>query len=528
MAELNPELPQTEQQGAVGGISPNIEAMTAAGRGLESAGQDISAGGSFLYRKTAQEETANVYADMAAAREKYTENLNHAMSTGNLDTEQFADQLKQDTDKIGEGLSTRDGRNFFERQQARLTGAMLLKSSHVAGQIAANNTIDNLTQAGNSLSNSAMADPGQFHDIIDQNEEMVNASIQNGQLPQGQGEKFRREMNAKIADGAAKGLAQMDPGKGPDGKPNENLLLGTLRRMDPNDKDDPSSFFKYLDADHISNLQAYARRMDEVRGVQEDQVLSNQEKLLRAKGQVWLNQNSSAIMSGQTDPKNVINNPNLTIEQKKMAVDMIKTYTKDSVKSDPSYVSNVENQIIHGDINSRDDLVKAYDTDKMSGEDFFKLAKKIDDTPDGKIVNNNRKLLYQMGDQSLRFKGVGGAYTSVGDQANYSFRQEVDAKAEQFVKDGKGSLRDFYSNHNAKDPDSPMNILNKYRMSPMDKAQAGAQEAMQQATGAGAKGVQYSTSPTGDIPTQPPKPPASKDMIQPGESISTWKKRTGR
>lgn len=524
MAMLNPDLPQVETQGAVGGVSPNIEAITAAGRGMESAGRAISEGGSYLYRKSAQDEVSNVYADMAAAREKYTENLNNALATGNLDTEQFSQQLKSDTDRIGGNLSTVEGRNFFERQQARLNGAMLLKASHISGQIAANNTIDNLTQAGNSLSNTAMNDPGQFADIIDQNEEMIDAAVKNGQLPAGKAEDFRKFMNTKIADGAAKGLAGLDPGKNPDGTPKENLLLGALKGMDPKDGKDPSSLYRYLNADQVSNLQGYAKRMDEARSVREDQILSNQQKLVRLKGQVWLDQHSAAIMNGQTNPKDIINNPNLTIEQKNMAVEMVRKYSKESVQSDPSYVNHVENQIINGDISSRDDLVKAFDSGKMSGDDFWKLSKKIDETPDGKIIQNNQKLLYKMADQSLRFKGVGGAYTAAGDESTYNFRQEVQATAQQYVLMGKGSLRDYYSNHNAKDPDSPLAILNKYRLNATDRARIGADEAMGKSGGA----VSYSTSPTKDIPSQPNPTNRTSDMIQPGESISDWKKRTSK
>lgn len=527
MAEINSDLPQVETQGGVGGVSPNLEAVTSLGRGMESAGEKISEGGTLLYRKSAQEETANVYADMAAAREKYTDNLNNALQTGDLDTDQFAQQLKEDTDKIGSNLSTRDSQNFFERQQARLTGAMLLKASHVSGQIAFNNSIDNLTQGTNSMANIARKDPSQFPDLIDQSEEMLNTSVENKQLPAGMEERYRKQFHAQIAYGAGLGLAEMDPGKNPDGTPKENMLTGTLKRLDPSDTADSSNLNRYLSPQQIEGLQSHARQMDLARSAQEGQVLANQEKLLRAKGQVYLDQNSAAIMNGQMDPQNIIKNPNLTLEQKHMAVSMIQAYAKNEVKSDPSYVNDVENQIIHGDISSRDELVKAYDSGKMSGDDFWKLSRKIDETPDGKIVQGNRKLIYQMADQSLRFKGVGGAYTEAGDTANYNFRQELDAKAQQFVQQGKGSLRDFYSNHNPKDPDSPINILNKYRLSPMDKARTGAQEAIDQANGQASKGIQYSTSPTKDIP-QPAQAPVNKDMIQPGESISAWKKRTNK
>lgn len=533
MAELNGDLPQVQTQGSVGGISPNVEAITATGRGIEAAGHAISEGGSFLYRKASQNEVANVYADIAAAREKYTENLNNAQATGELDTEQFAQQMKDETDKIGEGLSTTEGRNFFERQQARLTGAMLLKASHVSGQIAYNNTIDSLTQAGNSLSNSAMRDPSQFGDIIDQNEEMISASVSNGQLPAGKAEAFRKEMNTKIADGAAKGLAQMDPGKNPDGSAKENLLIGALKRMDPNDTKDNSNLFKYLNADQVSNLQAYARHMDEARRVQEDQVDSNQEKLLRLKGQVWLNQNSANILGGHMDPKTVINNPNLTIEQKNMAVEMIRRQSREVEERDPGYINNIEDQIINGKITSRDQLTAAYNSNPSGmGHAYWDLAKRIDETPDGHVVKENVKQLFQMGDQELKFKGVGGSYTAEGDNRNYAFRQEVQAAANLYVQSGKGSLRDFYSNHNAKDPDSPLAILNKYRLSATQKAQLGAQEALMQMsdpTGRQNSMIKLSTSPSGDIP-QPTQPPTARteDMIKPGESIVDWKKRTKR
>jgi hypothetical protein len=522
MAEINSDLPQVGTQGAVGGISPNLEAVTALGRGMESAGEKVSEAGSLLYRKSEQEETANIYSDMAAAREKYTENLNNAMATGNLDVEQFKQQLQQDTDKIGENLSTTGSRNFFERQQSRLTGAMLLKASHVSGQISYNNTVTAFNSGVDADSNVAMMDPNQFPDLVDKNEEF----IQNANISPAQAERLRLDMHKKIADGAARGLAQMDPGKNPDGTPKENMLLSTLKGLDPADKNDRSNLYRYLDADQISNLQGYAKNMDHARALQEDQVLSNQEKLLRAKGQVYLDQNSRAIVSGQMDPKNLINNPNLTLEQKNMGLDMIAKYSKKSVQSDPAYVNHVEDQILNGQINSRDDVVAAYNASngKMSGEDAFRLFKRIDETPDGQVIKSNLKSIYSQANQELRFKAMGGGYTVAGDTANANFRQELQTTAQLYVQNGKGTLRDFYSNQNPKDPDSPIAILNKYRMNAVQRAQAGAAEALGQSNGS----IQYSTSPTKDIPQQPPPPsniPTDPGAKRPGETIQDWKKR---
>lgn len=528
MAELNGELPQTQAQGSVGGVSPNLEAMTAAGRGLSKMGSEISEGGAYLYRKSAQNEVANVYADISAARENYTEELNNALATGQLDTEEFANKLKAGTDKIGEGLSTPEGRNFFERQQARLTGAMLLKASHIKGQIAYAQTVDQFNTAVDLNSNTAMKDPSQFADMIDQNEEMIDAAVKSGQIPLGRAEELRKAFNTKIADGAAKGLAQMDPGKNPDGTPKENLLLATLKRMDPTDKNDNASFFKYLNADQIANLEGYARQMDHVRAVQEEQVSANQEKLLRLKGQVYLNQHSAAILSGQMDPKTIINNPNLTIEQKNMAIEMIRRQSRESVETDRPTYNHIEDKIINNEITSWDQLVaeKNANPGKISGDDFFKLAGRINSTPDGQIIKGALRELYKMGDQELKFKGVGNAPTAEGNNRNYAFRQELEMAAQQFVASGKGSLRDFYQNHNPNDQLSPIAILNKYRLTPTQKAQLGAQEAMAQANGQNPGAIQYSTSPTKDIPQLPPKPTIRpEESPKPGESIEDWEKR---
>lgn len=517
MAELNSDLPQVAAQGAVGGVSPNIEAITAAGRGLESAGQNISEGGSYLYRKSAQEEQANVYADMAAAREKYTENLNNALLTGNLDTEQFSQDLKDNTDKIGEGLSTAEGRNFFQRQQARLTGAMLLKASHISGQISANDTVDKFNQGIDSDTNTAAKDPTQFPDIIDKNEELISGL---SNLSPQQAEKLRLQMHEKIAAGAARGLAEQDPGKKADGTPNENRLLATLKGLDPEDKDDPSNLYRYLNADQISNLEGYAKRMDTARGVQEEQVLANQEKLQRLKGQVWLTQNKQAILTGAMDPKAIISNPNLTIQEAEMATKMVREHNKWSEERDPGYINSVENKIINGQINSRDQLTKEYNANPIKmGSAYWELANKIDKTPDGHIVTNNIKQLYDMGNREL--EGSGPTFTAEGAKRNYNFRQELNAAASNYVQSGQGSLRDFYSNTNAKDPNSPLAIMNKYRMNATERAQAGANEAM----GIGTTSVQYSTSPTKDIPPPKAEAPSDPGAKREGESISAWKKR---
>lgn len=459
MPELNPNLSQVEAGGAVGGVSPNLEAIGALGRGVERFGQDLSQTGEVIHKKVAQEEVSNVYADMATAREKWTDNLQEAARTGQLDTEDFKQKLQDDIQPMGDNLSTSEGRNFFTRQQARLQGYMLQKATHVKASITANQTVDDVTTAVNTMSNTALKDPLQFPDLIDKNEEAIQSFVDSGSLPAVQADKFRREMNAKIADGAAKGWAQMDPGKDASGKPNPNFLTQMLAHRDANGQ---GPFDQYLDADHISQLQNYAKAQDSARHTAEEQSIRLTNEAETKRQNAVLTQVVPQIFDNTFKATDI---PKLNLPlPKAMEVlgAMNRVANEENPKRDPRLMNQLAQDINTGKINDEGQLLP-HVGNGLDPAGYKTLRSMLADTPEGEANKTNRSMLLKVAESRLvKGNAAMGMKDPDGEQNLFNFTVALQQQEAQLRQSGKSPM-DLY-NPNAKSYFG--NQLGKYELTP--------------------------------------------------------------
>src|SRR4029077_21104643 len=116
--------PEVAAQGPVGGISPNVEEMGALGRGIENLGTAVSQGSEMLHCREAQKETSNVYSRINALRVTQTEYLQQHASSPKFDIDDFKSKFADQVNQIGETLNTAEGKDYFERQSARLGGSL--------------------------------------------------------------------------------------------------------------------------------------------------------------------------------------------------------------------------------------------------------------------------------------------------------------------------------------------------------------------------------------------------------------------
>lgn len=211
MAQIEDYTQQTETPGPVGGVSPDIQQAGAVGRGIERLGSDIGQGLNFIRERTAQQETADVYADFADQRAVQTAKLQQQTNDGTLDVDQFMQEYDDQTATSGQNLTTTQGRNFFERQQARLKGHLLQTAMAGKAQIAARESQGQWQDAVNKNSSVLMQDPGSFDNVHDQGLEAIDTMIQSGGLPEKMRTKAVEQMQSQYAEAAMYGYAEKYP-----------------------------------------------------------------------------------------------------------------------------------------------------------------------------------------------------------------------------------------------------------------------------------------------------------------------------
>lgn len=497
MPQINEYQSQVDAQGPVGGVTPNLEAVSLFGRGVAHVGAAVGEAADIVHRREAQAEQSQVFGQMAQARALWNSKLKERLNDGSLDTNKFDQEYADYVNKIGENLSTAEGKDFFNKSANRLGGTLMQNAIAGQAQIAGQTAYDDITKAANTYSSTLMEHPDQFKDVHDEVQTMIAGQ---DQLNPVQKRRLAEALLPKLAEGAVRGWAMQDPGKDDNGNSHENLATQMLKN---------GGFDDYLDTNEKTKLMAFAREQDHLRTLGDIQQETTKNRQLQAKGQDYMDQNANRILNGSYNLQEMNAAP-LTIQQKEYIQAKVKAQVKGEVTTDPRRYNDVFGKIINGDYTSRDQIAAEYNKGGLSPDDADKLQRKIDMTPEGHILRQNIKQIDKEA-QGLRFK-FGGAFTQAGDEAYHNFQKELDAQAQQFVDTGKGTMRDFYSNQPTNSPTSPLNILNRYRLGAADQMRIGAQEMIQNQTGKQSGGVQYSTSPTKEIippPTIGPTPPSA-------------------
>lgn len=500
MPQINEYQSQIDAQGAVGGVTPNLEAVSLFGRGIEHVGAAVGEAADVMHRREAQAEQSQVFSQMAQARALWNSKLKERLNNGTLDTNQFDQEYADYINKVGENLSTAEGKDFFNKSANRLGGTLMQNAIAGQAQIAGQKAFDDVTRAANTYSSTLMEHPDQFKDVHDEVQTMIAGQDQLNPI---QKRRLAEALLPKLAEGAVRGWAMQDPGNDDNGTPHENLAAQMLKQ---------GGFDEYLDTNQKTKLLAFAREQDHLRTLGDIQQETTKNRKLQAMGQDYMDQNANRILSGDYDLKE-LNMAPLTMQQKEYIQAKVKAQVKGEVTTDPRRYNDVYSKIINGDYTSRDQVAAEFNKGGLSPDDADKLQRKIDMTPEGHLLKQNIKQIDKEAQQSLRFK-FGGGYTQAGDEAYHNFQKELDSQAQQFVDTGKGTIRDFYSNQPANAPTNPVNILNRYRVGAAEQMRLGAQEMISRQTGQGSGAVQYSTSPTKEIaPAVLPKPQAPAEPL---------------
>ncbi len=510
MPQINEYRPEVNAQGAVGGVTPNLEAVSLFGRGVEHVGAALEQAGDVIHRRQAQQEISQVYGQFAQARADWNIKLKAGLKDGSLDPDKFDQDYADYVNKAGDGIQTAEGKDFFNRQANRLGGTLMQNAMIGKAKIAGERAFADISQGINVHVANLMSHPEQVDDALGSTEELISAKQKDGTLTPEQAIRIKSQLMPQLAEAAVKGLAEQDPGQNEKGEDNENLAKQSL---------DQGHFAELLNEPQRAALYQYARAADNRRQIDGERAAATAHRLLEKQGQDYLDQNGNRILNGQLSAKEIQTAP-LTFQQKEYALSKIKAVNNEEAVTDKRVFHNVYSNILNGNITTREQLITEYNKGKIAPHDMPFLEHQIDNTPDGLVVKNLQKQLDNAA-KSLILKGPGGVPV-VAAKAN--FDMEV-MQARQAAEAQGIPAKQFFSNTNLKDPTSPFAILAKHQIGFADRMGMVSQQLQAEATGQGANPNinRYSNSPTKEVPPPTvsapqanPSPPAAEPAAPQG------------
>jgi hypothetical protein len=522
MPEIKEYTGDTEAQGAVGGVTPNLEAVSLFGRGLEHVGASLEETGDMLHRRQAQEEVSNIYGQFAQARADWNVKLKAGLKDGTLDPEKFNADYADYINKMGDGVSTAEGKDFFNKQANRLGGTLMQNAITGKAQIAGQQAFDALNGGLQVNLADIHSNPEQGPDIMDGFQQAVDAHVATGTLNPQQARVLKNQKMSELAQATIEGWAAKDPGQDDNGNPNPNLAKQILDHTDEDGKG--KAFDQYLNQAQRDHLYAYAKQQDTNRRIDQDNQLANAHRTTEMAGNDFMDDpdNATRILRGTMSTKEIEQMPG-TLQQKEYLTAKLKMAAMDESRTDPRQYNKAWTEVNNGTITTRQQIM---DYPGLAPATKDRLFKEIDSTPDGQMVKNQLKSVDKAFDGILN-KGVGGAVTTASTTAKFNANQELMANMQNFVNLGKGTKRDYLGNTDLKDPTSWPSILAKYKGNMTSRLNESAAEAIQQtqAPNAPPASIPYSNSPTKEIP--PPDPLKDTRYQSIGEGVTDTMNRLG-
>lgn len=466
----------------------------AVGRSLQNLGNQVSETGDLIYRRKAQKEVSDLTAQFADARAEQTQTLEQETRDGTVNTQVAKERLQDQLNKMNVDISTREGRNLFEKESARL-GAYTLHAAGRGEALAGAAKVEADTQREiDSNSSSIFTDPTQVDSVIEMSDTSIDARVGLNKMTFAQAEKWKLEASKLYAQSAIQGYSRM----GPNGPTIAERLL------------DSGKFDKYIDGKAKSSLQSY---IDQRRSANESddrraEKAANDAKKKRSEASQ--NKNLADVISGARSSSEIIEDPDLIYDDKVATLKLADWASKEKTQVDPG----VENELFRrinlpdGDpqqISSMNQLVP-YVGKGITPEKVESLNRWIDNSPEGAKKKEQRRGVIDYGTAQLIKKDTFWTVDPKGQLLFNQFRDDLLATEEEYTKEGK-SLAPLYNSHS---PEYFGLVANKYKRSQKDIMRDTVQE-MRRA----------STKTQVDFK---PKQNASVPRLE-GETIESWLKR---
>lgn len=473
-------------------------AVAEAGRGLQETGKAIE-------RSQAHAELSDVHAKMAEAQGEYTTYLQESLRTADPADKTFADNFLQKYDdhvsKIGEGLSTAQGKNLFNQLKAQQRAHFLEASKHGQADLAGVKAKEDYLTSLNSASSSLLQDPSSFDMQREQQDLFLKSYVESGGNTEA-ALKLKAHSDTELAKSAISGWAATDPDYAKE-------LLNKGR------------FDTYFDGDVKRQMYGHVDMAIRAKEVEAERRRREQERILAEQQMKTQNQFLKDMVDNKLDTNQILNS-NLDAfgsGSKSAFLNMLETHNKaeNKIKADSGVFIEQWDRIHLPDGDPRR-LTNENELNGLFGrgldlQSIKALREEMQNkrSPEGQIESQLKNSLLQTAKSRLTKSGF-GVPDPDGDQNYHNFLTYFLNEYESQKKAGKtpNQLLDEAS------PDYLGRQLERFVKTPQQNIEAMARR----------------LGNNNAAPVYGPQPPVTtlspEQARRPGESISQWRTRLGR
>ncbi|HRT83736.1 MAG TPA: hypothetical protein P5523_03775 [Bacteroidales bacterium] len=448
-------------------------------------------------------EVSDLTAKMAKAQADFAINWAETMKTADPADKELSTKFLKGYDdymsKIGEGVSTEDGKNYFVRTNATMRSHFMQSAYTGQAQLAGIKAREDYTGSVNNFSNSLMADPSSFETVRDMHDTNLEDLVRTGGMTREVALQLKTKGNQQIAEASVRGWANLNP----------EYAKQQL---------DQGRYDTYFSEDQ--KKQMYGEVETAIRGRQaeaERQIKLREEELKRAQMETE-NQFIEKVVNKQLSSKEILAS-NLDARQKEHYINLIK---KESKESDPSVFNELLRRanLPDGDpaklVNEKE-LVSYAVNGLLSYNDLNDLRKEVQGkrTEQGKIEDQAKNSVLKQAESMLVKKDPLTGLADPDGLVNYQrFVTLYWKKWEEGRKAGK-------TVEQLTDPSSP-DWLGKYvkdfYVNPIEASKKSVDRLKMNRD-------RDFTNATANTPT--PATPINPDKLRlPGETIQQWRDRT--
>lgn len=186
----------------------------ASGKALQSLGGTVGDVAKVVINRQEQSEVSDLNTKFAQAQADYTKKWQETLQSADPGDKDVASKFMQDfndhAESLGEGLSTRAGQLFFQRQKAELGAHFETTANAMTAELAGMKARQDYTRTVDSLSESLINDPALFEKSLASLDEQIGIAVAGG-MPRKAALELQAKDRATLAKNTVEGYMQKDP-----------------------------------------------------------------------------------------------------------------------------------------------------------------------------------------------------------------------------------------------------------------------------------------------------------------------------
>lgn len=427
MPNIKEYRPSAEVPGIVQGPRANADTFGAnIGASIERAGGAIMNAADIVQKNNERAEISDLNAKLAKAHADFTkiwqEQISKADPGDRTLSERFNEGLADHLSTIEEGAETRVGQEHVRQLSTNLKLQFAQTTLAGQSQLTGIKAKEDYLSMANSLSSALLNDPSGLQDAFDLHDTGVESLVSTGLLPRATAEELKNKTRMALAESSVRGWIKLDPEYA-----KESINTG--------------AFDTLLSGDAKHQLYREAEMAVGARESKAARERSEHERIIKERQESVQSEIYTDVIRGNTAniENRILDNGDLTYEQKKQLIGDIKRNATEKIATDPSVKIDLFNRIHAPDSDPR----KIRDESELNGffgrgltmEDLSQLRSEVSGrkTVQGKIESDLKdQFLKSVQQQLVKANPLMGVRDPEGEEQYLKFLnfflQEYEAK----------------------------------------------------------------------------------------------------